>query len=88
MGQFSLSFCTSFVTAYKYGSSSASENLQIMFKSMQKNKLGHKVSTREKKTINKMGSPGSRYGQKRDGLVCAKPNRHVCSYISGFGGRF
>ena len=52
---------------------------------MQKMKLGHTVSTR--KTINETDPSGSRYGQKLDGLVCAKPNRHVLAYISGCGGR-
>ena len=25
---------------------------------------------------------------KRDSLVCAKPNRHILAYISGWGGQF
>ena len=29
-----------------------------------------------------------KYEQKRDGLVCAKPNRHVSAYISGQDGPF
>jgi hypothetical protein len=33
------------------------------------------------KMINQTYPSGSRYGQKRDGLVCAKPNRHVLAYI-------
>ena len=40
------------------------------------------------KTITQVEPSGSRYGQKRDGLVCAKPNRHVFTYFSGWGGRF
>ena len=52
---------------------------------MQKNKLGHTVSTQ--KMINQMDPSGSRYEQKHDGLVCAKPNRHVLTYISGWDGR-
>jgi hypothetical protein len=39
-------------------------------------------------TKNQLDSSGSRYGKKCDGLVCAKPNRHVFNYISGWGGRF
>ena len=38
--------------------------------------------------INQMEPFGSRYGQKRDGMVCAKPNHHILAYISGWGGRF
>ena len=53
---------------------------------MQKNGLGHTVSTQ--KTISQTDPAGSRYGPKRDGLVCAKPNRHVLAYISGWGGLF
>jgi hypothetical protein len=53
---------------------------------MQKNKLGQTVLTQ--KTINQTVPYGLRYGQKRDGFVCAKPNRHVLAYISGWGVRF
>ena len=49
-------------------------------------KIGHTVSTQ--KNIDHAEPSGSRYGQKRDGLVCAKPNRHVFTYFSGWGGRF
>ena len=53
---------------------------------MQKNKLGHTVSTQ--KTIIKTDHPSLRYKPKCDGLVCAEQNRHVLAYISGWGGRF
>ena len=49
-------------------------------------KLGQTVSMQ--KTINQTDPSGSRYGQKRDGLVCTKPYCHVLAYISGWGGRF
>ena len=57
-----------------------------MVYSMRKNKLGHMVSMQI--TINQTDPSGSRYGPKRDDLVCAKPNRHILTYISGWGGRF
>ena len=47
---------------------------------MQKNRLGHMVST--EKTINQIDPVGSRYGPNHDGLVCAEPNRHILAYIS------
>ena len=53
---------------------------------MQIDWLGNTVSTQ--KTIIQMNHPSLRYEQKRDGLVCAKPNRHVFADISSFKAPF
>ena len=53
---------------------------------MQMNRLRLTVSTQ--KSIIKSEHPSSRYDQKRDGLVCTKPNRHIFAYISGCSGPF
>jgi hypothetical protein len=50
---------------------------------IQMNKLGHMGSMQ--KLINQTDLSGLRYEQKRDSLVCAKPNLHVLAYISSWG---
>ena len=52
---------------------------------IQIDRLGHTISTQ--KSIVQSDHSCLRYEQKRHGLVCAKPNLHVLSYISGKGGR-
>jgi hypothetical protein len=47
---------------------------------MEKNRLWHKVSMGKKS--NQSDYPSLRYTRKRDGLVCAKPNRRIFAYIS------
>ena len=46
---------------------------------MEKNRLWHTVSTGKKS--NQSDHPSLRYKRKRDGLVCAKPNRCIFAYI-------
>ena len=53
---------------------------------MQKNYIGHTIATQ--KIIIQTDPSDTRYGQKRDGFICAKQNQHVLNYISGLGGRF
>ena len=53
---------------------------------MQNDGLGHTVSTQ--KTIIQTNHPSPRYEQKRDGLVCAKPNRHIFADISSYKAPF
>ena len=53
---------------------------------MQIDRLGHTVSMQ--KTIIQTNHPSPRYEQKRDGLVCAKPNHHVYANISSYKAPF
>ena len=80
-----LKSCLKTTKAHKLMEDFTEEAPDVNFASLM-NGLGHTVSTQ--KTISQTDPAGSRYGPKRDGLVCAKPNRHVSACISGWGGRF